>query len=101
MVRQFWCGAAALLALAPGAAADDKAAAQAGFARFKQLAGTWVAADDQGKPTDQVIAVYKVTAARRAVHETLRPGGDHEMVTVFHLDGPNLVLTHYCAAGNQ
>jgi hypothetical protein len=25
----------------------------------------------------------------------------HEMTTVYHLDGADLVLTHYCAAGNQ
>jgi hypothetical protein len=23
------------------------------------------------------------------------------MVTVYHMDGPDLVMTHYCAAGNQ
>src|SRR5580765_5136613 len=101
MVRQFWCGGLMLLALATGAGADDKATAQAGFARLKKLAGEWVAADDQGKPTDQLVAVYKVTAAGSAVQETLFPGGDHEGVTIFHLDGSNLVLTHYCAAGNQ
>ena len=33
--------------------------------------------------------------------ETLFPGTPHEMVTMYHLDGSDLVLTHYCAAGNQ
>ena len=28
--------------------------------------------------------------------------GDHEMISMFNLDGADkLVLTHYCAAGNQ
>src|SRR5262245_493981 len=106
MSRQFWTGGLVLLALAAGAGADDKAAAKAparhpGLERLKKLAGEWVATDAQGKPTAQVVTVYKVTAAGSAVHETVFPGAAHEMVTLYHLDGPDLVLTHYCAAGNQ
>ena len=37
----------------------------------------------------------------RAVVETVFPGSAHEMVTVYHADGPDLVLTHYCMEGNQ
>ncbi len=33
--------------------------------------------------------------------ETIGPGTDHEMVTVIHPDGQDLMLTHYCALGNQ
>ena len=33
--------------------------------------------------------------------ETVFPGSEHEMVTVYHADGPDLVLTHYCMEGNQ
>ena len=29
------------------------------------------------------------------------PGAQHEMVSVYHLDGDELRMTHYCAAGNQ
>jgi hypothetical protein len=104
MSRQFWTGGLVLLALAAGAGADDKAKAPArhpGLERLKKLAGEWVATDAQGKPTAQVVTVYKVTAAGSAVHETVFPGAAHEMVTLYHLDGPDLVLTHYCAAGNQ
>jgi hypothetical protein len=45
--------------------------------------------------------VFKVTAAGSAVHETIFPGTPHEMVTLYHLQGKDLVLTHYCAAKNQ
>jgi hypothetical protein len=31
----------------------------------------------------------------------MAPGTDHEMLTVYHMDGADLVATHYCAAGNQ
>jgi hypothetical protein len=33
--------------------------------------------------------------------ETLFPGTDHEMISMYYLDGKDLVLTHYCAMGNQ
>ena len=29
------------------------------------------------------------------------PGTDHEMVSVYHADGKDVVMTHYCAFGNQ
>ena len=44
---------------------------------------------------------YKVTAGGSAVVETIMPGTDHEMVTVIHPDGADLLLTHYCMLGNQ
>ena len=76
-------------------------AAHTGRGRMKKLAGTWVAADKDGKPTDQVVSVIKVTAGGSAVQETLFPGQPMEMVSVYHRDGADLVMTHYCALGNQ
>jgi hypothetical protein len=94
--------------LAVGATAEDKneakpsaAAPHPGLERLKKLVGEWVAADAQGKPTDRVVSVFKITAAGSAVQETLFPGSTHEMVTLYHRDGADLVLTHYCALGNQ
>jgi hypothetical protein len=71
------------------------------FEALKKLAGDWVEMDKDGKPTDRVVSSIRVTSAGSAVQETIFPGGDHEMVTMYHLDGENLVLTHYCALGNQ
>src|SRR5262249_33711013 len=94
-------------ALAAGARADGKAAKapaaakHAGLERMKKLAGTWVAADKDGKPTDKVVSVIRVTAAGSAVIETLFPGQPHEMISMYHLDGKDLIMTHYCALGNQ
>jgi hypothetical protein len=69
--------------------------------KLKALAGTWVEADKDGKPTDKVVSVIKVTAAGSAVHETLFPDSPMEMVSIYHLDKGELVMTHYCALGNQ
>jgi hypothetical protein len=67
---------------------------------FKQLAGEWVG-KEQGKDGHEVRVRYAVTAGGSAVVETLFPGTEHEMVTVIHRDGDDLLLTHYCHLGNQ
>ncbi len=90
-------------ALALSAPPDSTAkAAPAAFERFKALAGEWVAAEDgeMAKKGD-LVARYAVTAGGSAVVETIFPGQAQEMVTVYHADGPDLVLTHYCMEGNQ
>jgi hypothetical protein len=70
--------------------------------RVKALAGEWVAAEDgQMAKKGDLVARYAVTAAGSAVVETVFPGSRHEMVTVYHADGPDLVLTHYCIDRNQ
>jgi hypothetical protein len=73
----------------------------ANLEKLKKLAGTWVATDKDGKATDQVVSVIKVTAGGSAVHETLFPGQPHEMVSVYTADGADLIMTHYCVLGNQ
>jgi hypothetical protein len=106
MVQRFLVVGLVLFTLTAVGRSDDKpssnaAATHPGLERLKKLAGTWVQADNDGKPTDQVVSVIKVTAAGSAVHETLFPGQPHEMVSVYHRDGADLVMTHYCALGNQ
>lgn len=69
--------------------------------RIKALAGTWVSVDEEGAATDQVVSIYRVTGGGTAVIETIFPGQEMEMITLYHLDGTDLVLTHYCMLGNQ
>ena len=45
--------------------------------------------------------LVRTTGGGSAVTETLFPGTAHEMMSVYHMDGDDLVLTHYCAGGNQ
>ena len=86
---------------------DDAAAAakvpppHPGLERMKKLAGTWVEADKDGKATDKVVSIVKVTANGSVVHETLFPGQPQEMVSIYNLDKGDLVMTHYCSLGNQ
>ena len=73
----------------------------AGLEKMKKLAGTWLTADKDGKATDQVASIIKVTAGGSVVHETLFPGQPHEMISIYTANGPDLVMTHYCVLGNQ
>ena len=68
--------------------------------RMKSLEGEWttLAAETGNVVT---VSVFEVTAGGSAVRETMFPGTSHEMTNLYHMDGPSLLLTHYCAAGNQ
>ena len=76
-------------------------AAPAKLDSIKRLIGDWVSVDESGQATDQIVSSYRSTAAGHAVIEFVFPGSEHEMVTVYHMDGDDLVLTHYCILGNQ
>lgn len=67
------------------------------FEKLKGLAGTWDAETTGGEG----VIRYRVASAGSVVIEELFPGTDHEMMTVYHMDGDELVATHYCSAGNQ
>ena len=98
-VLSAFTGAALAGPATPAAAAKSSSPA---FERFKALAGEWVAAEDgEMFKKGDLVARYAVTAAGTALVETVFPGSPHEMVTVYHADGPDLVLTHYCMEGNQ
>ena len=94
--------AAGAVSAAPAPGAAPTRPASASLERFKTLAGEWVAAEDGDMvKKGDLVARYAVTASGSAVVETVFPGSEHEMVTVYHADGPDLVLTHYCMEGNQ
>ncbi len=87
------------------ASAQDKAGSvmtdRAAFRRLKELAGDWkgtIADRDEGP---EILVSYRITGNGSAVIETQFPGTDHEMMTAYHMDGDRLMLTHYCALGNQ
>lgn len=90
----------AAVALHAAAAAAGTVDADQAFDALKGLAGMWqgsIGAPDGPPATVE----YKVTSAGSAVVETLFPGTEHEMVNVYHRDGDALLMTHYCAGGNQ
>ena len=77
-------------------AIDGKAA----FEKLKGLTGTWFGPigsvnGPKGKIT------YEVISGGSVVMEVLFPGEPHEMRSMYHLDGSELVMTHYCSGGTQ
>jgi hypothetical protein len=101
-MRHVFLGAVLLLSIGGCATARHGAVRvdERAFERLKSLAGTWVMKDEEGR--ERVAMVTKVTSNGSVVHETMFPGSpDHEMVNTYHMDNGTLVMTHYCAVGNQ
>ncbi len=74
--------------------------ARPAFERLKGLAGDWEETSRRGGGPLRVH--YEVTPDGSVVIEIFDPGTVREMINVYHLDGPDrLLLTHYCALGNQ
>jgi hypothetical protein len=91
-----------LLAAASAApAADIKSNgspdAAAAFSRLKTLVGQWEADGPMGK----MHTTFELIGGGSALVEHERHEDMPEMMTVYHLDGKRLLLTHYCMAGNQ
>ena len=108
MTRRFLVCGLLLAALSGQAWSEDKhehklppAPTNVGLEKMKSLVGTWVATDKDGKATDQVVSIIKLTAGGSAVHETIFPGQPMEMVSVYTVEGQDLLMTHYCVLGNQ
>ena len=94
-----------LAVTSPGHAGGVKA--QTAFDELKSLAGTWrgeiegEGGEAEAEKMDEAIHEFRVSAAGTVVMETMGPGTEHEMINMYHIDGDDLVLTHYCAGGNQ
>jgi hypothetical protein len=72
------------------------------FERLKRLAGEWEYANPKDEALKgKTVVRYTMTGAGSAVVETLFPGEEQEMISVFTRDGSQIVLTHYCCCGNQ
>lgn len=80
----------------PALAMDAKAA----FERLKALSGEWQGnVTTKDGPPAQV--TYRVASNGNVVMEDLFPGTSHNMISMYHLDGGELMITHYCALGNR
>ena len=68
------------------------------FDKLKKLEGLWTGVKSDGK---RVEVTYEVVSNGSALLETLSSAEEPSMISVYHMDGDDLMMTHYCSAGNQ
>jgi len=85
-----------LLFVLATSAAFAASAAQKSFDELKSLDGTWEGKAANGEPFQ---VIYRVTSNGSALMSEIK--GKENMISMFSLDGDRLVITHYCAVGNQ
>ena len=79
-------------------------AGEGALARLRTLAGEWEGTftwTGARKDTGAMNATYYLTGNNSAVVENLTMAGVPTMTSVYHLNGAELRMTHYCGAGNQ
>jgi hypothetical protein len=70
--------------------------AQKSFDKLKTLVGTW---EGKGSQDQTVRVTFRMTGNGSALMSEI--GAPENMITMFHIDGDRLLMTHYCGAGNQ
>lgn len=74
---------------------DDQKLAADRFEKLKALQGDWHAKGPDGSPMQ---ASYKVVSGGATLREQI---SFHDRVTMYHLDGDQLMLTHDCVGKTQ
>ncbi len=70
------------------------------FEFLKSLEGSWSGAPmEEGRPPN--VFEFRVTAGGHAIEEREFVGTPMEMLTLYHMQGEDLVATHYCMLGNR
>jgi len=87
----------ALLAAAASAGDNRPIDTKAAFARLKTLVGEW---QGTGEKKSERLS-YELIAGGTSLIERETADNRPAMITVYHMDGNRLLLTHFCMAGNQ
>jgi hypothetical protein len=83
----------AIFAVNPAFAASS---AQQSFEQLRSLEGQWKGTSTDGPPVE---VDYRLTSRGSAMMSEIK--GKEDMISMFTLDGDRILLTHYCAVGNQ
>src|SRR6266436_2121222 len=68
------------------------------FDSLKALEGTWEGKNNQGQ---SLKVTFRETAGGSALLSEIHGMVPENMVSMIHMDGDRLRMTHYCGAGNQ
>jgi hypothetical protein len=77
----------------------DLTPARAAFERFKKLEGNWKGRSTKG--WEETVSYKTIAQGSVVVGTSFDAHPNETMLTMFHLDGDRLMLTHYCVAKNQ
>lgn len=96
----FLLGSASLLSAAD---TTSKVEGNAAFEKMKALVGLWEGTTTPAGAGQEATqkASFQLFADGSALMSRLSGGMPHDMVTMFHMDGANVMATHYCARHNQ
>jgi hypothetical protein len=94
----------------PATTDTASAATKQAFALIKSLSGRWQGPfmnPETGKPVTMEASIRVTSHGNSVVHE-MKGAGDPDQsatqdhpITMMYIDGANLLLTHYCDAGNR
>jgi hypothetical protein len=97
-LRKMLVAATALIVVLSTTVVLAESDAHKSFDLLKGMEGNWVGKNAQG----QLLQVtFRLTAGGSALMSEIHGHGPENMISMFHMDGDRLVMTHYCGAGNQ
>ena len=88
----------ALLVMLSAGAVLAESDGQKSFQMLSGLEGKWVGKGSQGQTVE---VSFRMTAGGSALMSEIHGHGPENMITMFHMDGDRLLMTHYCGVGNQ
>ena len=92
---------AVLALLFAGATLPAEPAPSPAWEKLKSLAGEWDGTVSHGSETMPVTISYTLVSSGTSLMERLTTPDGADMVTMYHPDGSRIMMTHYCAGGNQ
>ena len=97
-VRKIATVAAALIFVLSATFVMAESDAHKSFDLLKGMEGNWAGKNQQGQ---HIEVSFRMTAGGSALMSEIHGQGPENMITMFHMDGNRLLMTHYCGAGNQ
>ncbi len=98
VLRTMVVAAAVVIAMLSASVVLAETEAEKSFHQLAALEGNWTGKGSQGQPIE---VSFRMTAGGSALMSEIHGHGPENMITMFHMDGDRLIMTHYCGAGNQ
>jgi hypothetical protein len=91
------CATAVVSLLVTSTAVLAQSSAQKTLDRFKSMVGTWQGKSPSGGTSE---VTYQLAAGGTAVMADMHMA-DEDMVSMYYVDGDQLLMTHFCPSNNQ